>query len=185
MQSQSLISLNKTIFFGPKHPKPSLSQLHAVWQHFTLPSSTSFWTGEDISHCVSDLPYLLSPVFYGERNHFTENHALFDWLLKYFPMSTLHARKRLNRSLPRFPLPAHAGSTAMGSQSPVSPRFRQINCNDCKEAETYLALEDIQRKLKENILPVSAKGGRPAHESKHAHLSPLQILEGIWRKDSH
>lgn len=88
-------------------------------------------------------------------------------------------------SLPGSPPPAHAGSTAMGSQSPVSPRFRQINSNDCKEAETYLALKYIQRKLKENILLVSAKGGWPAHESKCAHLSPLQILEGIWNKDSH
>lgn len=185
MQSQSLISRNRLSFFGPKHPKPSLSQPHAGFWHFALPSSALFRTGEDVCHCTSNSPYLLLPVFYGERSHFTENHAPFDWLLKYFPISTLYARKRLNTSLPSSPLPARAGSSAGGLQSPVSPRFRQINCNDCKEAETYLALKDIQRKLKENILLVSAKGGRPAHESKRAHLSPQQILERIWNKDSH
>lgn len=52
----------------------------------------------------------------------------------------------------------------MGSQPPVSPRFRQRNRNDGKEAETYLAPKDTQRKFKENILLISAKGGWPAHE---------------------
>lgn len=159
MQSQSLISLNETISFGPKHPKRNLSQPHMVLQHFTLPPSTSFWTGEDIGHSVSTLPYLLLSVFYGERSHFTEIHALFDWLLKYFPVDTLYARKSLHMSLPGSPPPAHEGSPSMGSQPPVSPRFRQRNRNDGKEADTYLAPKDTQRKFKENILLVSAKGG--------------------------
>jgi len=83
--------------FGLKHPKPNLSQPHTALQRFTLPFSTSFWTEDDPAHGISDQRCLLMPMFYGERNHFTENHALFDWLVKYFPRSTVVCKKKAQR----------------------------------------------------------------------------------------
>lgn len=70
----------------------------------------------------------------------------------------------------------------MGSQSPGSPQLRRINCHDCKDAEAYLALKDIQRKLKENILLVSATGGWPAHGSNRLTSLHCKYRKGFGTK---
>lgn len=97
--------MNKTIFSGPKHPKPRVSQPDPALQHFTLPHSAhnSFL----LPLCSGQTKVLVTasqtcPISCcldsADRSHLSENHVLFDWLVKYIPMSTAVSTEKSDKA---------------------------------------------------------------------------------------